>query len=530
MNNKTQIFAYIFISSLVLYFIFAPSVNMLFYAGDDFRYGLGGYSKSCGMDDSFYFMFTLGRPLQAYLDCLSYKFAFSFERMRIIRLIAVLLMGCGMGLMIAWFQQLRFSLATAFFSAGIFFLVRPLYEDTISLGALSLPLSMLLVIVAYYCVKNAYSKGFLIFCSMLTYPALSFFFITLILSKLVFSKLDDWIKTRREIIREVIIFCCTAIVYFAWGYYNMHYHAKAPIPEAYHLDKPNINLAELLNRLYILGNLFDSQWVMFGFGNVRLEGWLTIILLPLGIVGGAIQFLKSRLYRENKQQSIKWLSQAVMGAIALLILSSAFYLVIPSRSLIEYRFLFGALSSRLILLFWCIRQFSFSFRDQIKYHINLFIVVLFFLYASVQANIYMLVTSLAFGEYYNTAEMAISGYLAKHHSLRRVHFIFEKPENTYNGFFLVNAALTRLSGNNQTFELKWCSLPRGEKGEEKDHQKEALACIKQAPSGTISVTYSYTGDSFAKTPDMLVIEMQKLNRTYYYHFLKRYLTNYGKYD
>src|SRR5688572_6230258 len=100
-NNKRILF-YMMLSSVILYFIFLPGVSFLYHTGDDYRYAFGGLGKACIKDDGFEFMITLGRPLQAYMDCAVFKFAYTLERMKMIRIFSVVLMGCALGLILEW--------------------------------------------------------------------------------------------------------------------------------------------------------------------------------------------------------------------------------------------------------------------------------------------------------------------------------------------------------------------------------------------------------------------------------------------
>ncbi|EKD71525.1 MAG: hypothetical protein ACD_46C00168G0001, partial [uncultured bacterium] len=59
---QIRLITYLFISVILLYFVFSPAINILYYSSDDFRYAFGGFDKSCSTDDGFYFMQTLGRP------------------------------------------------------------------------------------------------------------------------------------------------------------------------------------------------------------------------------------------------------------------------------------------------------------------------------------------------------------------------------------------------------------------------------------------------------------------------------------
>ena len=568
-RDWTQLFSAIFISAVVLYFIFAPAINMLFYAGDDFRYALGGYNKACRLDDGFEFMLTLGRPVQAYMDCLSFKFAYTMERMRIIRIFAVIFMGCGMGLFARWLYQLKFNWGEAFAAAGAIFLLRSLFEDTIPTGALSLPFAILLAMFAYFILQYSYQKAhgrryrehssncvmpaeagiqnkpeksldvsvawhdavpqtlsrymiysaLLVLGSMLTYPAMSFFFPVLILTKLLFSDLTGWNRTRREVVKEVFIFCIVAAVYFIWATYNMHYHPQAPVPDAYRVDHPNLNPSELLKRLVIIANVFSEHWVMFGFNGSHFAAWLTLFIVPIGVVCAILRFANSEFYAANRLKALHILSQNLLLAGIVFCLCSTFFLILPNLSLVELRILLGVLAARLVVFFWSVKQIAYwvDARPRILFFVTLF------LYAAVEANIQTTVVSLAYGEYYQKIETALQNYLAKGVPLSRVHFIWSKQDGAYSGFFVTNAAMMRLLDNRQ-LAFKWCSLARGVPGEEKDNQRAMLACVKSLPKETVAVTYSYAGDPIAQSTEMLVINVPHAKTNYYTHFLKFYRT------
>ncbi len=507
--NQKRTLICIIISIFFVYLIFSPSVNLLYYASDDFRYALGGLHKSCSADDGFGFVKTLGRPIQAYLDCGSYKFGYTLERMRVLRLVSVVLMGFASGLLADLFCSLGFSLAGALFTAGCVFLVPQLYDDAVSVGAIPLPLAIIFILAGYRCIGKSIVQvclsALLILLALLTYPAMAFFFGTLIFAKLLFSKLKDWQKTRQQLIFEVILFLIVCFVYFAWAYHNIHHNAQSFVPPAYRLDHPNYKIAEILTRFFELGNVFSNLWIFFPSGNMRLQGLITIILLSTGMIFGLISFLKSKLYHYDRRVALFNLGQACIMAVIIFILSNAFYLIIPERQITSSRLLFGTMTAGLMLLFWCICQWTILFPRNWRKLVTSVFIGLFFSLVAYKTNIFMLARALVYGQYLDSIRTDIYDYLIAGKKLHRIHFIIPKPEYPYTRFFLANAALIQQVGYG-VYELKWCSLARGVVGEEQDHQAESLACIKSLPSNGAGVTYSYQGEPYIKTSDMLVIE------------------------
>ena len=53
LSNRKQLFFLVIASVFVMYFIFSPSLNILYHTGEDLRYTFGGYNKTCASDDGF---------------------------------------------------------------------------------------------------------------------------------------------------------------------------------------------------------------------------------------------------------------------------------------------------------------------------------------------------------------------------------------------------------------------------------------------------------------------------------------------
>ncbi|EKD70265.1 MAG: hypothetical protein ACD_46C00582G0003, partial [uncultured bacterium] len=478
--------------------------------------------------DGFYFMQTLGRPLQAYLDCFSYKFGYTLERMGILRAISVALIGVAIALFADWLYSLRFSFWAALFIAGGVILIPQLYDDAVITASNSLPIAILFTLIAYRCINKGHIDsasqqinksyiwyvvgGLFILLALLSYPATTFFFATLILSKVLFRDFSQWHKTRHEVKVEIVLFFIICGLYFIGAFLNMRYHAQAPIPDQYRLDHPNLSLSEIFNRVIMLGNIFNMLWEIFPHGNLVLQGKIILTVLFLGVLASLLSlFIKYKKNEINKQK-IKDLLQAAIVSSLLLLVASGFFLVMPDRDVysrdVYSRLLFGTVSAGLILLIWCAYRVFVLFNDQFRYLLTVLFFGGFFLLEAHYANIYMLDRAMFSENRMNRIREALADKIVGKERIRRIHFILRQPEYPYNRFFQVNGALVQLLGH-QTYELRWCSLARGVPGEEKDHQKEMLTCLSKLPSDGIGVTYSYFDEPYTKTKGMIVIKNDK---------------------
>jgi len=500
---------YLLASIFIMYLIFSPAANLLYYASDDFRYSLGGINKSCKSNDGFYFVWTLGRPLQAYVDCLSYKFSYTLERMRILRLISIALMGCGMGLLAELLSSLGLSLLSALFAAACVFLAPQLYDEAISVGAIPLPLTIVFILLGYKCLNSVYLKTYrpklwistsalFIFAALITYPAMAFFFATLILTKVLFSDFSKWPITRIAVMREVMVFLFVCTLYFILAYWNMHFHSKAFIPEAYQLDHPNFNILEILQRVWGLGNIFSDLWSYFPSINMRIQGWTTFAILISGIFFANLALTKTQFYRQDKKNALLQVAEMIAFVFAIFILCSAFYLIIPVRQVTGSRLLYGSISAGVMIMLWCLSRWP-------KSNWTTFYLALFFCLIGYKTNLFITARSLVYAQYLDSVRQDIYDYLIQGRVLHRIHFIISRPEYPYTRFFLANGALTQQVGYD-VYKLKWCSLSRGVAGEEKDHQLELFACLDKLNPDQAGITYSYKDETYTKTNDMLVID------------------------
>ncbi len=526
--KQKRLISYILLSFVVLYVIFSPAINQLYYSSDDFRYAFGGLNKTCVSDDGFEFMLTLGRPIQAYIDCASYKFAYTLERMQILRLFSLLLLATTIGLLANLFFSLRLSLVSALASAFCFFLIQYLYSPVILMGTLPLVLPILFALLAnlFLNVSQQDTKKvfrlalsvILLLCALLTYPAVAFFFAVIILLKTLFSDLSDWPVIRSRVILETLTFFSACLLYFVFAYLNMHYNARALIPPSYHLDHPNFNILEITKRLASLINIFDDKWAILPSGQSPAQKIILLTLLLAGSVAGVILLCRSDFYKKEKKTALYFLLQKTAAVFCLLILSNAFLLVIPDFDFIKFEhwLLYVYIASVFSLLIWCAYQLSGLFSPHWRHAIFISFLLVFLIPASLQANIIMTARSWTAAKYINYHQRLVANYLSKSEPLKRIHFIIPSSYYPYDRYFLINAVLVQLHGRHN-FDLTWCSLPRGIPGKEIDHQQDMRNCLDNLGSNGIAATYSFVGEPYQQTPDMLVIDDTKISPIEYFN-------------
>lgn len=511
-EERKWLLIYSLCSIAFLYLVFAPAINFLYYGGDDYRYTFGNPGLSCSKDDGYHFMMTLGRPLQAYMDCLSFRYAFTVERMRDIRLIAVLLMGCSVGLIADWLRMYGVSLLQGFLIAAALVLIPHFYGDTILTGALSLPVPILLAIIAYRCVLKSHTAintarllraiaVILLIIAMLSYPAMSFFYCTFMLTKVLFSRPDDWSKTKREVIIETKIFLFAGVIFFAWAYYNMHFHSSASVPPEYRLDRPNINPIEMISRLFIIANVFGSLWSILPLSNNITQGNVILFFLTGGLTAGALTY-----FYKHKKAAISQLVQPTVFAGALFLLCCAFALVIPSYNT-GARLFMGSVSAGIIIVIWAVYRCGSVLPVAIRSTAISAVLVSYLVLQGYQANLHMMRAAWHFVGYLHQSEAVIQNWLTDQHELKRIHFITEKGEYAFNRYFLASGALSQALGHDK-YNIKWCGAANTGPTEDSELQKKSMACLKSLQPGVIGITYSQRGESYPPSDATVVIDKQ----------------------
>ena len=329
--------------------------------------------------------------------------------------------------------------------------------------------------------------------ALLTYPAMAFFYCSMVLMKVLFSPLANWIKTRREIVQEIGLFLIICLIYFIWAHFNSN---PARLPEKYHLS-PNLNISEMKIRLLPLANFFgDNPWRLPLSDSVR-HGGILLILLTGGVIYSLIGLRNNAFFIQNKDQAITALTQSILSTAVLFILCSGFYLIIPGREDMGSRLLFATAASGLPLLFWSIYQWCNLFPAFLRKNITLFAVLTYFLIVGYKANMVTTIDALNYAEYINTVKDKLAERLAdNHHKLRHIHFIIPGGGYPGNKFLLINTVLARMPGHKEV-KAKWCP-----------EEQTTAECLATLPTDTIAVTYSRPDAPYLKTQDMMLLDDQ----------------------
>lgn len=486
----------IFFSLFILYLIFSPAIHILHYSGDDFKYSFGGISKSCAENDDYHFLLTTGRPLQTFVDCLGFKFGYTLEGMRTIRLLTVITMGMVMGLLADYLCTLGLSFWVSFFASGCLLLIAHLYGDAIPMGSIALPFALLMALMGYRAINRFYShtKKWLvlsficILAALLTYPALAFFFITLMLMKFLthmslrVGDQTDLVRSRikQELFIEFFVFVTACLVYFAWAYYNIRYHARTEIPAAYQVDQPNFNVLEMFNRLILLGNIFSSWWPLSPRMNIEWQGWIMVIGL-LGII--------------VKQTKIFFI------AMGILIINSGFFLIMPNLNVVENRVLYPIIVSSLVLVFSGFWQWKNILPEPWGKRLILLGLIALFLSLGKQAGLVTMANAISHVEYLHHTQESLAEYLQTGQELKRIHFIIPQSNSPYDRYTHTQAALTPLM-KGKKFRLRWCA----QSSLGNNHTEEAIHCLASMKNSDIAVTYSFEGEPFIQTNGMTIVQ------------------------
>src|SRR3990167_8518001 len=423
--------------------------------------------------------------------------------MSFIRLISIVLMGLGMGLLADWLCCVGFSSGSAFFVAGLFFLIQRLYGDAVLTGATSLPFAVLFTIISYrYAEKKSWLLAVIfILCALLTYPAMAFFFGTLLLLKTLFSPLTAWRKTRKTLAQETALFVAACVIYFLWAHFSSNPHR---LPEQYRLQ-PNLSLAEIASRLLPLINVFESGPWKLPLTQPLWQGWITLSLLVSGLLIVLASFMKSDFYINNKRMAVSYLGQIIFITTVIFFMCSGFYLIIPGREDMGSRMLFATVASCFPIILWCIYQISLLFPMHLRPSAALASVGLLFCITAYKANIVTTINALNYAQYISLVKNQITSYLATGAPLQRIHYIVPEPGYPYNKLLLTNAVFARLP-NLPSYKLTWCSPQRSTANAENEYQREVIKCIATLPVASIAVTFSRPDEPFTRTPHMLVMQ------------------------
>ena len=252
-----------------------------------------------------------------------------------------------------------------------------------------------------YCIYLSIS--FCVFLiSLYDYPVMSLFFLVFSAANILFSKLDEWPKTRIRVINE-ILFCCFGMATYFISYKIIYLplvlvifpHLKDVLPTlGYHSVIISMDIPLKIKQFYIASIL--------SFGSIfhplfdHISAWFFFLIILVGSVTILMRYL-FRAYKTIKNRTsfpgLNWILQMLLTVIIILPLSIAPILAVQQG--FTYRVLFPYFAIIVLIIFWLIQHLSRLFmikNSRLASNSAAFFLVAIF---GVLAQTYMLNTALS---------------------------------------------------------------------------------------------------------------------------------------
>jgi hypothetical protein len=523
-NMKKEAIFYLLLGIVGIFLIFLPITYIPFYHHDIYKFSTGGFHQACSSNQGHSFIVTLGRPFSAYLDCLNNKIGNTLGGITLIRVCCLLLIGVMVGGFALLLKSRGFSRWVALLISFSVFLL-PIVLTIIIMISTTLIVSIMLAFASYFLInlshlnllkwkKHDYlTMGlgcFLLMTAFFTYPSEAAFYLVPSLLLVLFQPLSEWRITRKLVVRDTIIFGLASLVYFVLAKALQMYRGVVGVPAAYQF-KLNYDFVDRIS--YLLQKLPD-------FWNLNAGPFQKCIVYAL-LLFGCLSALRE-LY-QKKDISKKYLLQAIISILVLVVLGCSVFLVAPNRDIPVSRVIFVFQVMALLALFWSIFQVCRYFRTKKEdvFFLSTALICLMGIYYSSST-----ITMSALNDNAELNYIASSIFKATHASqpIARIHIIVSNQLNSngmpahediininstnYAGDIgnIVNAAMLKIA-KRHSFGINNCVFSEID---EPKYFLEERKCIYATFPGDIAVTYSRSGDMYVNTPGTLIIDMNKL--------------------
>jgi len=526
-HKKVSIWVFIILNIVACYLVYAPTLHIPFYHHDIYKFSNGGLGVSCEKEAGYAYLYDLGRPISAWLDCANFKVANTVDNIIYARLACVFLIGLTMGIVAFWLYSVAFSFWIAFLISGSIFYL-PVLQTTMIMAASNLILAILSAFLANLSVKKGayfqlsnrflgfslFALGFLLLLgSLLTYPALSGFFLFPTLMTLLFSPLNRWREIKFKVIgRDVLVFCIGCLIYY---FLVKHIQQVRNVNVAALMPGYRLHLNfNIIDRIYALLTIFPKFWNIFSGTKQAILGYLILI-------SGLLAAFSNFSYKESTSTAKQSLIQAMLATIGLLLLGSVVFIVMP-ESWAAYRIIFVFQAMSLAILVWCVYQICFLY--QLKESTFIFLLCVIFGAGAILANYIVTKSALNDNLELNFMTAEISHEIKESKTkISRIHVIVPSVANftelpAVDDIFnstsansgditnMVNTVLLRIAEPN-SFQLTNCMFTLSD---EEHHFQDEKKCIKAAPRGNVVVTYSWPNKPIFYTPNTITIKLDTL--------------------
>lgn len=534
--SNFYLFSKFFLLSLIIYILIYSSALIIDFAHhDQYRYfredhGQADFKQDCSNDYQNGWLYIIGRPLAAKLECLNFRSAHQLEDLSKLRFGVLVIVSFSAALLGSWLVSLNLNEKCSFFlSASIFTL--PGTQNTVFMSNYANAIVPVLCLLSYATIsrplkqdflKHAlldtcirlFGSGIILLLAFYSYPALAFFFFVPSLSVILLLNKSSWGKARLILIRDFIFFGTISLIYFLSHKYfirPLHLPPGETIPEQFELKLSFDSFGQkLLSFITDVTPTILNFWNIYtnkSFGNF-LGITLVLIFIALSLMP---IFDKNLPTKEQKKALLKKNAEIILSIIILFVASISFWILGPANYIL-FRFIFVPTAIALLILFWCgsnlisiLKGNSEDFKGNYLLAGTLLVVGAFFAnFLTIQNSlnskleIYFLKTSLA-----KRIDDPIS----------RIHIIRPKENSLgFNGYESITDEFNRKTSDywQDMTELVRVALLQLKPPESFDvwrcdsKQKE---CVDRAPKNQILITQSSFGESIYPSKNMVLIDM-----------------------
>jgi hypothetical protein len=517
--TRKEFYIYFLCGLIALYFIMSAAFDILFYHHDIYKYSTGSLHRACTGNQGHKLIVAIGRPGGAYLDCLNNKLGNTLESINHMRGLSLVLISAMLSLFAVSLRKLGFAFWTALFVSGAVFLL-PITLTIVIMACASIIVSIILAFLANYYIsqfdlekmqmKSHYIVDmgfgvFLLLISFFTYPGATAFYLVPAAMLILFRPLSEWQKTKKSVIRDVLIYCLFSVIYFLIAK-ALQQSIDVNISQSYRFS---LN-TKIFNRVTALFQMLPKLW------NLDAEFRYTVLIYGI-ITLGSLCGLKS--FFQNKQVPIKFLMEAVFALLILLVLGGSVYLLAPAQGTPSSRVVFPFETITLLIVIWSVLKCC-EWRPKTAVR-NFFLASgSVCLIAAYYSNAILTMSVLNDYLELNVIVTAIANRIEEHEPIKRIHVIGSTQTNftavnPHEDIFsvnstvsgddttnMVNTAFLRIA-KRHTFDLTNCTFLGGDG----KMTEEEIRCINSVPKGNIAVTYSHAGAPIYVSPDTLLISM-----------------------
>lgn len=310
--------------------------------------------ERCVNDGQYSWLYLIGRPITAKLECQVFKHASSLHDLNNMRIAVIGILALGASAFGALLHRSGFDMLSSWLTAVAIFIL-PGAQNAVFMTNFPNALAALCSVLAYWCLEccpymNKYTylipifgATSLLFIAMLMYPALAFVFFWATLAKVLYCYSAPTRQTISMIARDGAVLFSSSLAYlfvrdlFIPNRFRIH---LGSVPDAY---KPDLSVSAVVEKLpFVFGKAMPAATELWFFDN-ELFGKFVILLFVVAIFMSVV--LKGR------GNSLSRFNLILKFAIVVgLILASSFPLISNKQPFLHQRLLWPTMGAVVIAI------------------------------------------------------------------------------------------------------------------------------------------------------------------------------------